>query len=101
MHINGLGHAQAAQGISNVQRAAAGSRAHAADQSPAALPADELDLSPEAQAISQIQEASSSESAGGIRWEKVNALRQAIAEGNYETTDRLSGAIDNFLDAFA
>ena len=48
-----------------------------------------------------MQGASETGASGGIRWDKVNALRDAIASGNYETTERLSGAIDNMLDAFA
>ncbi|MEY4565254.1 MAG: hypothetical protein RLY14_224, partial [Planctomycetota bacterium] len=35
---------------------------------------------------------------GGIRTEKVAALRRAIAEGNYDTPDRMSAALDRLLE---
>lgn len=101
MQINGLQHAQAAQSLAGASRTAGAQRSAPTAQPPSAQPADELDLSAEAQLISQTQAPSETSEAGGIRWEKVNALRQAIADGSYESSERLSGAVDNFLDAFA
>ncbi len=98
MQINGLQHLQAAQSLSGASRASAARPSSAAPQASAAMPADELDLSPEAQAISGSQ---STQASGDIRWEKVNALRQAIADGNYDSTERVSAALDKFLDAYA
>ncbi len=64
--------------------------------------ADQLDLSAEAQQISQLQATSGIESvSGGIRTEKVAAIRQAISEGTYETPEKLSAALDQLLDTFA
>lgn len=62
---------------------------------------DQLDLSAEAQALSRSQAAGQSSEASGIRIDRVAALRQAIAEGNYETPERLSSALDKLLDTFA
>ena len=100
MQINGLSSAQAAQSLSSVGRSAAGGKAAPTSAPQASLPADQLDLSPEAQALSETQ-ATQASGSDGVRWEKVNALRQAIAEGNYDTSERMSGAMDNFLDAYA
>jgi len=33
--------------------------------------------------------------------DRVASLRQAIAEGNYETPEKISAALDRFLDAYA
>ena len=54
-------------------------------------PVDILDISSEA--LSQAEQ-----STGGIRTEKVAELRRAIAEGTYDTDEKLSAALDNFLD---
>jgi anti-sigma28 factor (negative regulator of flagellin synthesis) len=65
-------------------------------------PADQLDLSAEAQQISQLQATSGTEAvSGGIRTEKVAAIRQAISEGTYETPEKISAALDQLLDTFA
>ncbi len=101
MQINGLSHAQAAQSLSGVQRNSAGGRAAPSDHAQSTQAADQLDLSAEAQLISQTQAADPSSQTEGIRWEKVNALRQAIAQGNYDSPERMSGALDSFLDAYA
>ncbi len=101
MQINGLSGAQAAQSLSSVGRSAAGGKTAPASASQSALPADQLDLSPEAQALSDSQAIGQTGSSDGIRWDRVNALRQAIAEGNFETNERIAGALDNFLDAYA
>jgi flagellar biosynthesis anti-sigma factor FlgM len=101
MQIHGLQQAQAAQSLSGAGRSAGAQRSAPAAQPQSTFAADELDLSPEAQSLGQTQAAAESSASGGIRWDKVNALRDAIASGNYETSERLSGAIDNMLDAFA
>lgn len=36
-----------------------------------------------------------------IRLDRVQALRQAIASGSYESTDKLEGAVANLLDELA
>ena len=78
---------------------AGGKAAPTSAPSQAALPADQLDLSPEAQALSETQATRTSTSSDGVRWEMAFALRQAIAEVNYDTSvKRMSGAMDNFLE---
>jgi len=77
-------------------RAAARSNAPAQAESPSpaiSSPVDQLDLSPEALSIGQ------SQSSGEIfRADKVASLRDAIAQGNYDTDEKLSAALDSFLD---
>ena len=60
---------------------------------------DQLDLSAEAQQLLSSQ-AVSSGSDGEIRADRVSTIRQAIAEGTYETPEKLSAALDRMLDAF-
>jgi anti-sigma28 factor (negative regulator of flagellin synthesis) len=33
-----------------------------------------------------------------IRWDKVNSIRAALAQGTYETDAKMSAALDNLLD---
>ncbi|MEZ6137829.1 MAG: flagellar biosynthesis anti-sigma factor FlgM [Pirellulaceae bacterium] len=101
MQIHGLQSTTAAQSISR----AAGSKPNSAIQSaPAVNPSttDQLDLSAEAQQIAQSQaSAGQAVTTGGIRADKVSELRQAIANGTYETPERMSAALDRMLDTFA
>lgn len=99
MQINGLHQAHAPQSVDRAQSAAASSVSETSnDQTTAA--ADQLDLSPEAQALSQSQSIDAS-GTGEIRMEKVAAIRQAIADGVYETPEKMSQALDRLLDTFA
>ena len=38
------------------------------------------------------------DSAGDIRFDRVNAIRAAIADGSYETADKLDAALDRLLE---
>ncbi len=60
---------------------------------------DQLDLSAEAQALGET--APEIIQFGGVRWEKVDAIRQSIAAGKYESPEKMSAALDKLLDAFA
>ncbi len=59
-------------------------------------PVDQLDLSPEAQSLGQANGADQPSS--DIRTEKVAALRRAIADGSYESPEKLSFALDRLID---
>ena len=59
---------------------------------------DELRLSPEASKISEVSEAANVENSDGIRMDRVNQIRQQIADGTYETEEKLEAAIDRFID---
>lgn len=100
MQINGLQSAQSIQSLAGTQRAKPSQAAEAVASSPA-ITTDELDLSPEAQALSDVQATGKAEASTGIRQERVDAIRQAIANGTYESPEKLSGALDRLLDSFA
>jgi flagellar biosynthesis anti-sigma factor FlgM len=53
---------------------------------------DELQLSPQAQFASRLADIPD------IRADRVQSIRTAIANGTYETSDKLSGALNNLLD---
>jgi negative regulator of flagellin synthesis FlgM len=64
-----------------------------APQSPASAGiSDELQLSDTAQAASQLNDIPA------IRQDRVDAIRAQIAQGTYETPEKLSAALDNLLD---
>ena len=63
---------------------------------PVSSPVDQLDLSTEAQQVLASQPAE-----GDMRGDRVASIRQAIAEGTYETPEKMSAALDRLLDSFA
>lgn len=89
MQINGLARVHSPQLINAPHRTAP---AQPAGRANPAFGADELDISPQAQAISQIREIPD------IRADRVAAIREAIASGEYETDAKLDIALDRLLD---
>ena len=65
------------------------------EKSTGAAPVDQLDISAEAQMLSNTQ------SADGIRADRVADIRTQIAEGTYETAGKLEAAISQLLDEIA
>lgn len=59
------------------------------------LPVDQLDISAEAQMLSHTQ------SADVIRSERVAEIRTQIADGTYETPEKLEAAVSRMFDEFA
>jgi anti-sigma28 factor (negative regulator of flagellin synthesis) len=59
------------------------------------MPSDQLDISSAGQMLDAIRDLPE------IRHDRVEALRTAIAEGSYETADKLDGAIERLLDEIA
>ena len=53
---------------------------------------DSVDISPAADLAGRLSEIPE------IRQDRVSAIRQAIANGTYETADKLSGAVSRLLD---
>ncbi len=79
--------------LRNASRSAAATEV-AADSNGASLtPVDQLDLSAEAQGIAETGDIGNE-----IRVERVADIRRQIAEGNYDTEEKLSAALDNFLN---
>ena len=58
----------------------------------AAQIADEVNISDAARLVEQIQQMPD------IREDRVNAVRQQIADGAYETSDKLNAALERLLD---
>jgi negative regulator of flagellin synthesis FlgM len=56
---------------------------------------DELQLSPAAQMAGKLSEIPD------IRWDRVNSIRSAIADGTYMTDDKMNLALDRLLDEIA
>ncbi len=93
MQINSLQSLNSIQQLARTNNSRPTEPLQASAQAAGSMPVDQLDLSAEAQ---QLVAAS-----GDIRSERVAELRQAIADGSYETPERLSVALDRFLDSFA
>jgi anti-sigma28 factor (negative regulator of flagellin synthesis) len=85
---------QGIQQVGNVQRANPISETSATQETQAMAPVDQLELSAEALGISATSiEAVSSD----IRVDKVAEIRRAIANGTYDTEEKMSAALDRFL----
>ncbi|MFN3191559.1 MAG: flagellar biosynthesis anti-sigma factor FlgM [Aureliella sp.] len=100
MQIHSLQHSQATQSVNSTQNARAASQNQPVETS-SAQQADQLDLSPEALALGQTEATAPAVNVDGIRTDKVAAIKQAIADGTYETPEKLSLALDKMLDSFA
>ena len=66
-----------------------------------AQPVDQLDLSAEAQQLGGAGAAQESPTVEGIRFEKVTEIRRQIADGSYDTDEKLDAALDRLLDQIA
>lgn len=99
MQINGL---QSSSAVQSLNRTPA-TKPAAPVQSPAAAGSisDQLDLSAEAQALGSTAQVGQTQASAGIRTDKVDAIRQALNNGTYETPEKLSAALDRMLDSFA
>ncbi len=64
---------------------------------PSAAPVDQLDLS----ATNRLDGSSSVAGGGEIRVDKVSQLRREIADGSYETPEKIDAALDRLLDQLA
>ncbi len=66
-----------------------------------AAPVDQLDLSSAAQQTSGAAPSEAVAGGGEIRLERVAAIRRAIADGSYETPEKLDAAMSRLLDRLA
>jgi negative regulator of flagellin synthesis FlgM len=57
-----------------------------------AAPTDSVEISEAARQAADMQ------SADGVRWDRVESVRQQIADGTYETPEKLGIALDRLLD---
>ena len=70
------------------------------DNSAKAEPTDQLDLSSHATGINRV---SATEIAGNgeIRIDRVAEIRRQIADGTYDSPEKIDAALDKFLDQYA
>ncbi len=68
---------------------------------PTATPVDQLELSSNTSEVNRLQNTAELTNGGEIRIERVAELRRQIANGSYETPEKLDVALDRLLDQFA
>jgi negative regulator of flagellin synthesis FlgM len=90
MQISGVSQLHGAQSLSGPH--ASSQAFNSGTASAAANTSDELQLSSAGQAASLLSDVPD------VRQDRVAALRSAIQSGTYETSERLSGAVDRLLD---
>ena len=64
-------------------------------------PVDQLDLSSSVSDVNRLQNTSEVTANGEIRVDRVAELRRQIANGTYETPEKIDAALDRILDQFA
>ncbi len=92
MQIHGLGSAHGPQSVQGPHRSQPSQQAQPAQPRRSAVGVDELDISPEAQLLSQVREVPE------IRADRVAEIRAAIESGTYETDEKISLAVDRLFD---
>lgn len=91
MQIYGAAHVHGPQSIAQPH----GIRPSSAPASGGTTVTDELDISTAGQYVDQARDLPE------IRQDRVDAIRQQIANGTYETADKLDAALDRLLDEIA
>ncbi|MGA2031936.1 MAG: flagellar biosynthesis anti-sigma factor FlgM [Thermoguttaceae bacterium] len=89
MHVYGPAQVHGPQAISAPHSARAAEPAAAAGSSPIH---DEVQISDAARLVEQVQQLPD------IRQDRVAAIRAQIAQGTYETPQKVSGAVEHLLD---
>ncbi len=89
----GIGSVSSIQGANRQNVAAEATQT--SGQTSALNPLDQLDFSPEAQAILAGEEADT-----GNRTERIAEIRRQIADGSYDTDEKMSAALDRFLNVY-
>ncbi len=89
MHIYGPAHLHGPQQVS---------APHSARSKPPAAPAQSAPISDELQISDAARLTEQAQRAPEIRHERVSAIRQQIAEGVYETPEKLDVALERLLD---
>ncbi|WP_436716799.1 flagellar biosynthesis anti-sigma factor FlgM [Roseiconus lacunae] len=100
MQIYGPFRVSTTQSTSSVQatgQVAGNESTRATDQAASRGPVDQLDLSSSATAANRI-EGQSAVAGDGIRFDRVADIRRQIADGAYDTPEKMDAALDRFLD---
>lgn len=95
MQIQGSTHLHGPQSINAPHQSTSRLTADDATSSPAVQSVDQLDISEAAQAASESRESAP------IRFDRVAEIRAQIADGTYDTADKLDLAIDRLMDDLA
>ncbi|MDA7950416.1 MAG: flagellar biosynthesis anti-sigma factor FlgM [Pirellulaceae bacterium] len=90
MYVNGSASVHGPQSINAPHRSHQGVEAPKQIEKPSAT--DQLDISPEAQLLSQARELPD------IRADKVADIRKAISEGTYDTDEKMEIALNRLFD---
>lgn len=98
MQIFGPFRVSAAQPPAGAERMGAAKANQPTSPARGGSPIDELDLSSSVSGHNRISEAASSGGSGEIRVDRVAELRRQIADGSYDTPERLDAALDRLLD---
>ena len=101
MQIYGPFRVSAGQGVNPAQASQSPQRLQSADPTSnkaSATPVDQLDLSQLASGANRLDGTSQVAGGGEIRTDRVAEIRRQIADGNYETPEKLDAALDRFLD---
>jgi anti-sigma28 factor (negative regulator of flagellin synthesis) len=98
-----LSTSQAASSVSKPATNAGANRlkADAATPRTTAAPVDQLDLSSAATSANRLDSASPIAGGGEIRIDRVAEIRRQIADGSYDTPEKMDAALDRFLDELA
>ncbi len=100
MQIYGPFRVSTTQPTTSAQRAQPQKPADVAPK-PSTSPVDQLDLSSTVSGVNRISSTSEVAGGGEIRIERVAEIRRQIAEGSYETPEKIDAALDRLLDQFA
>ena len=89
MQIHGTAYLHGPQSMSGPHRAY---NSQPPARSASAQPADQLDISPQADLVSRVRDVPD------IRHDRVATIKAAIANGTYETPEKMDAALDRLLD---
>ena len=89
MQIYGSGPLYGPQSISSAQSARA---PLSAELTPSSMPHDHVEISEMGLFLESLSSVSE------MRFDRIQQLREAIADGSYDTEERMSAALDNLLD---
>lgn len=106
MQIYGPFRLSTSQAASSVSKPAANAGANRLKQDAtttrtSAAPVDQLDLSNAATSANRLGSSSPIAGGGEIRIDRVADIRRQIADGSYDTPEKMDAALDRFLDELA
>lgn len=98
MQVFGPFRVNAGQGPQGPSRLSQARPTDASTPKPSASPVDQLDLSPAARAISSGEVSGPASVGGDMRLDKIASLRRQIADGSYDTPEKMDVALGRLLD---